>query len=96
MYTRTITGGCRDWRGREHSFRFSWASDAGIEWGSLYLDNSQRPEILGFEKLRSMDAARCDPGQEFPDEVGPPGGWNLPQYRIVQPVEPIAFPDAYA
>ncbi len=76
MYTKTITGSCRDWRGREHTFEFAWATDAGIEWGSLYLDGSQRPEVLGFENLRSMDAAWPDPGMHFPHEIGPRDGWD--------------------
>jgi hypothetical protein len=90
MYTRTITGRCRDWQGREHIFRFSWATDAGIEWGNLYLDNSQRPEVLGFEKLRSMDAAHCDEGQAFPEAVGPAEGWNQPQQKIADVTYPAA------
>lgn len=84
MYTRTITGRCRDWQDREHVFQFSWASDAGIEWGNLYLDNSQRPETLGFERLRSMEAAHCDQGQAFPEEIGPAAGWDQPQQKIAE------------
>ncbi len=94
MYMRTITGHCRDWQGREHVFQFTWATDAGIEWGNLYLDNSQRPEVLGFERLRSMDAAHCDPGQEFPPEIGPAGGWDQPQQKIAEVSYPMLADDS--
>jgi hypothetical protein len=90
METRTITGRCRDWQGYEYSFRFSWATDAGIEWGNLYLDNSQRPEILGFERLRSMDVAHCDSGQEFPTEIGPIEGWDQPQLKVPEAFYPTS------
>lgn len=93
MYTQTITGRCRDWQGREHVFRFSWATDAGIEWGNLYLDNSQRPEVLGFERLRSMDSAWPDEGQAFPEAVGPAGGWAQPQQKIAEVTYPAMADD---
>jgi hypothetical protein len=79
MQTRTVTGTCRDWRGRQYRFIFSWAADAGIEWGSLYLNGSQRAEILGFEKLRSMEAAWPAADVRFPEELGPALGWNHKQ-----------------
>jgi hypothetical protein len=91
MQVETVTGWCRDWQGRYHRFRFSWASDAGIEWGNLYLDKSQRPEVLGFERLRSMEASHCDAGQAFPPAIGPPAGWDETQQQIGEVETPTGY-----